>query len=103
MPKPYKYVPASVPEVRDYVGAMVIAIPNLVDSIADGGVPGAFRDLQEGLDLTRKKLGETLFLRLSEMGRTAHAHFEAGELKEGYFLLQDMSDLLSKKPKEQSC
>jgi hypothetical protein len=99
MGKPYRYVPATISEVHDQLGAMVIAIPNLIDSISDDGVPGAFRDLQEGLDLIRKRIGEALHLELSEMARVAETHFAADEMKAGYFLLQDMAELLTKRRK----
>lgn len=97
MPKPYRYVPASIPEVRDQIGAMVIAIPDLADNISNDGVPGAFRDLQDGLDLVRKRLGEPLYLQLSEMARASHAHFVAGERKQGRILLQHMDEAMKRR------
>jgi hypothetical protein len=97
MPKPYSYVPATVPEVREYVGAMVIAIPDLVDSIANGGIDGAYASLQEGLDLVRKRLGEPLYLQLSEMARASHAHFAAGERKQGRIVLQHMDEAMKRR------
>ena len=99
MGMPYRYVPSSVPEVREQICAMVIAIPDLVDNIADGGVPGAFRDLQDGLNLIRKRLGEKLYLQLSEMAEASHAHFKAGEDRQGRFILQDMDEAMRQRPK----
>ena len=97
MVAPNRYIPESLPEVRDYVRAMVIAIPDLVDSITNGGVEGAYASLQEGLDLVRKRLGEELYLQLCDMARSSQRHFAAGENKEGRRMLQYMDEAMKQR------
>ena len=95
--KPNRYVPATLPEVRDYVGAMIIAVPDLVDSITVGGVDGAYASLQEGFDLIRKRLGDELHSKLSQMAQASHAHFAEGERKEGRLMLQLIDEAMTQR------
>jgi hypothetical protein len=67
-------------ELRDHVGAMMLGSPTFVDRT--GYLPGmnletTFYELNEGLRLFRKKLGEERYLALVEMSDRMRAHFEA--------------------------
>lgn len=88
------YIPSTVSEVKDRIGAMVLCMPEYVDDISKNGVDGAYSELEHSLSLIRSKLGDTKYEKLLEMSRKSQQFFAEDKLKEGSFMLQDMHELI---------
>jgi hypothetical protein len=89
-----RYVPASIREVNDYLGYMVLSCPDYFDPEEDMTCERAFEDLLEGLALARKKLGEERFVALVGMANEAKDLYANGDERAGGFKLQDMKAYL---------
>ncbi|HEY2787767.1 MAG TPA: hypothetical protein VGJ05_22610 [Fimbriiglobus sp.] len=61
----------------------------------------AFDGLRYGLDLTAKEKGELPFLATCrEMVEEAYGHYRGGRMREGFFKLQEMENILKKIPSQ---
>jgi hypothetical protein len=97
------YVPQSISELIDFVGAVGPSAPTFVER--DSRIPNMdinyrFYQLHEGLKAVRKKLGEARYLQLKDMSDLSRTLFEAdpedktGETRQGRNLWFDMEDIL---------
>jgi hypothetical protein len=97
------YVPQSISELIDFVGAVGPSAPTFVER--DSRIPNIdinyrFYQLHEGLKAVRKKLGEARYLQLKDMSDLSRTLFEAdpedktGETRQGRNLWFDMEDIL---------
>jgi hypothetical protein len=91
------YVPSTIGEVRDLVGAMVLCMPDMKLPNTDLGMDGAYERLEHSLGIVRETLGEHRHRQLVDMARESKQRLVGGQLKEGLFLLQDMRKLLGRR------
>ena len=98
-PKPY--IPASLSEIYDTLGSMILGAPTFVDRLGDfpdRNIDSEFNKLTEGFALVRKKLGEERYAKLIDLAARAKALFAAdqddtnGKTDEGYALLFEIED-----------
>ena len=108
-----RYVPAipqTIGDLYDLLGSMMLSSPTFVDKT--GYFPWfnlelTFSELNQGLALQRKRLGEERYMALREMSDRMRALFEAdpedvtGDAKKGRRIILEMEELLlqSKKPR----
>lgn len=105
--RPYKpYIPQSIGEIIDHLGSMMIFSPTFEDH--SGYLPGrnidtTFFELNEGLKVLRKKLGEERYAGLVSLSDRMRAHFEADpenktdDTLKGRALIHEMEDLLTQR------
>ncbi|HVI98091.1 MAG TPA: hypothetical protein VM657_03405 [Sphingomonas sp.] len=100
-PKPY--IPASLSEIYDLLGSMVLNAPTFVDRLGDfpdRNIDSEFNTLTEGFGVVRKKLGEKRYAALMDLAARAKALFAAdqddtnGKTDQGRALLFEMEDVL---------
>jgi hypothetical protein len=100
-PKPY--IPASLSEINDLLGSMVLDAPTFVDPLGDfpdRDIDNRFDQLSQGFGTVRKKLGEERYASLMDLAVRAKALFAAdqgdtnGKTDEGRALLFEMEDVL---------
>ena len=100
-PKPY--IPASLSEINDLLGSMILDAPTFVDRLGDfpdWNIDSMFHMLSDGLGVVRKKLGEERYAALIDLAVRAKALFAAdqddtnGKTDEGRALLFEMEDVL---------
>ncbi len=108
---PYKpYIPQNLSELLDQMRSMMLGSPDFKDD--SGYLPGrnidtAFFSLNEGLDVTRRKLGEERYMTLRAMSDQMRALFESdpdntkGGAKAGRKLIREMEDILKSAAKRQ--
>ena len=98
-PKPY--IPASLSEIYDTLGSMILGAPTFVDRLGDfpdRNIDSEFNKLTEGFALVRKKLGEERYAKLIDLAARAKALFAAdqddtnGKTDEGRALLFEIED-----------
>ena len=106
-PRPYSnsklYTPASLSEIYDQIGSMVLWAPTFKDRTGvfpERNVDSEFYSLTEGFDLVRKKLGEERYAALVDLAARAKALFVAdqedtnGKTDQGRALLFEIEDVL---------
>ena len=95
------YIPASLSEIYDTLGSMILGAPTFVDRLGDfpdHDIDSEFNKLTEGFALVRKKLGEERYARLIDLAARAKALFAAdqddtnGKTDEGRALLFEIED-----------
>lgn len=100
-PKPY--VPASLGEIYDLLGSMVLDAPTFIDPLGDfpdRNIDSEFLTLIHGCGVIRKKLGEDRYAQVMDLAARAKALFVAdqddtnGKTGEGRTLLFEMEDVL---------
>jgi hypothetical protein len=78
---PYKpCIPQGISEIRELLGWMMLRSPTFIDKTGyfpEQNIDHVFCELNEGLRLTRGRLGEEVYLKLREMSDRMRAHFEA--------------------------
>lgn len=107
-PNPYynpnPYIPASLSEIDDQLGGMILWAPTFVDVtgyFANQNIDTEFHVLVEGFGVVRKKLGEERYAQLLDLAARAKALFVAdqddtnGKTDEGRALLFEMEDVLT--------
>lgn len=101
--EPRPYIPASLSEIYDLVGSMVLNAPTFIDPLGDfpkRNIDTTFDQLTKGFDIVRKKLGEERYGVLLELAARAKALFAAdqqdtnGKTDEGRALLFEIEDVL---------
>ena len=93
----YIFVPSTIGEISDHIGAMVLCMPDMNIPNTDLGLDGAYAQLEHSLGLVKAKLGEERYTQLIDMARRSKEHFVDGQNKDGRFMLQDMKKLLNKR------
>jgi len=100
-PKPY--IPATLSEINDLLGSMILYAPTFVDPLGDfpnRNIDSEFHTLTGGFEVVRKKLGEERYASLMDLAVRAKALFAAdqddtnGKTDEGRALLFEMEDVL---------
>lgn len=100
-PKPY--IPATLSEINDLLGSMILDAPTFVDRLGDfpdQNIDSEFLTLTQGFELVRKKLGEERYALMMDLAVRAKALFAAdqdstnGKTYEGRKLLFEMEDVL---------
>jgi len=100
-PKPY--IPASLSEIYDQLGSMILHAPTFIDKtlvFPDRNIDSEFGTLVAGFGVVRKKLGEGRYATLIDLAARASALFPAdqddtnGKTDEGRALLFEIEDLL---------
>jgi hypothetical protein len=103
MPAFEPYVPENVGEIMELLEMMLFKSPKFVDETGyfpHANIDTVFRELNEGLQVVRGKLGEERYLRLSEMSERMRAHFEADrqnrtdETLKGRAIIREMMDIV---------
>ncbi len=101
--EPRPYIPASLSEINDLLGSMILDAPTFVDRLGDfpdWNIDSMFDKLYQGLDIVRKKLGEDQYAALLNLATRAKALFAAdqddtnGNTDLGRALLFEMEDVL---------
>lgn len=102
--EPRSYIPASLSEINDLLGSMILDAPTFVDRLGeftDWNIDSMFDKLHQGFDVVRKKLGEDQYATLLDLAQRAKAQFAAdqddtnGNTDLGRALLFEMEDVLS--------
>lgn len=100
-PKPY--IPASLSEINDQLGSMILFAPTFIDRtlvFPDRNIESEFGTLVEGFGVVRKKLGDERYAALIDLAARAKALFAAdqddtnGKTDEGRALLFEIEDVL---------
>ncbi|MDX5982936.1 hypothetical protein [Sphingomonas echinoides] len=100
-PKPY--IPASLSEIYDQLGSMILHAPTFLDRtlvFPDRNIDSEFDTLVKGFDIVRKKLGEERYAALIDLAARAKALFAAdqddtnGKTDQGRALLFEIEDIL---------
>ena len=100
-PKPY--IPASLSEIYDLLGSMILRAPTFKDRLGDfpeRNIESEFHELTEGLGVVRKKLGEERYAALIDLAARAKALFADdqdntnGKTDQGRALLFEIEDVL---------
>jgi hypothetical protein len=104
MPKPYSpHIPQGKSEIIDQLGFMMLSSPTFEDKsgyFPERNIDTAFLQLNEGLRLIRKRLGEEKYEALVDLSGRMRAHFEADpedkteDSLAGRQLIHEMEDLL---------
>ena len=98
-PKPY--IPASLSEIYDQLGSMILHAPTFIDPtliFPDRNLDSEFGSLVAGFGIVRKKLGEERYAKLIDLAARAKALFAAdqddtnGKTDEGRALLFEIED-----------
>ena len=101
--KPRLFVPQNISELLDYVISMQSSAPKFIDTT--GYFPylnldHVFQELNEGLKLNRRRLGDERYARVTQRSARIRAHFEAdpenktGETLRGCEIIREMEDVL---------
>ena len=74
------YVPQRIGEIMDHLAMMLLSSPQFEDRT--GLLPGrsidtVFAELNGGIEIIRKKVGEEHYAKLTEISARMRAHFEA--------------------------
>jgi hypothetical protein len=111
MPPPYRpYIPQTLGDLLDLLGLMMLRSPTFADTTGyfpERNIDTVFYALNEGLDATRKKLGEDRYQKLTEMSKQMRVLFAAdpedttGDARKGQELIFDMTQLIKSRPKAQ--
>ena len=103
MPLYKPHGPRDVDEVMDLLDVMMVASPRFIDStdyLHRQNIDTAFLELNDGLQVIRTELGETLYLKLREMSDRMRAYFEAdpedktGETPKGRAIITEMMNVI---------
>lgn len=89
------YIPSTVGEVHDFLGSMVISIPEF--TVLDLPFDEAFMMLNVSLGRIRDKVGEEKYNQLKAMAEQAKEFYLINDARGGAFKLQDMMKLLRKR------
>jgi hypothetical protein len=101
---PNPYIPASLSEIYDLLGSMVLRAPTFIDEsgyFPERNIDTRFLQLVGGFGRVRKKLGEDRYATLIDLAARAKALFaedpedKNGKTDEGRKLLFAMEDVLS--------
>lgn len=97
------YVPATLSEIYDQLGSMVLHAPTFIDKLGhfpERNVETEFSTLIQGFDRVRKKLGEERYVALVDLAGRAKALFAAdqddtnGKTDQGRALLFEIEDVI---------
>lgn len=100
-PKPY--IPASLSEIYDTLGSMILGAPTFLDKtlvFPNRNIDSEFNKITQGFGLVRKKLGEERYAELIDLAARAKALFAAdqgdsnGKTDEGRALLLEIETLI---------
>lgn len=102
MPRSYEpLVPKNIGEIMDLLASMMLSSPTFKDSyFLERNIETEFFSLNEGLQLSRKRLGEQRYATLIDLSHRMRAHFEASPEKEsddaraGRKLIREMEVIL---------
>lgn len=102
-PGPKPYIAASLSEIYDLLGSMMLHAPRFVDETGVfpyRNIDTVFYELTEAFGIVRRKLGEERYTALIDLAARAKALFAAdpddtnGKTDEGYKLLYEIEDLI---------
>jgi len=88
------YVPSTIAQIAEHVGAMVLCMPDMQLPNTDVGFEGAYEQLENGFALVRDRLGDEKYDKLMDMLRDSKTYFLGGNSKCGRNILRDMKRLL---------
>jgi hypothetical protein len=103
------FIPKGVSEIIDYLAMMMLESPTFVDKtgyFSHRNLEVAFYELNEGLRLIRKELGEERYLKLMDMSDRMRALFEAdpeqktGDTLKGCRIIDEMREMLIQKARK---
>ena len=96
------FPPKGYGEIMDHLGYMMLSSPSFVDPDFIGrNLETAFSELNEGLNMIRRRLGEERYAKLLDLSNRMRAHFEADpenktdETIKGRELIVEMEDILN--------
>ena len=90
----YRYVPATLGQVSDYIGTMSLCFPDHPMPNSDLNMPETFAELREGLEIVRSKIGVERYEKLTQMSHEAERFFVNHDEKGGDSKLRDMKKFL---------
>jgi len=102
-PNPNPYIPASLSEIYDMLGSMILWAPAFTDEsgyFPDKNINTEFHALTEGFGKVRKKLGEERYAQLIALAAQAKALFaddpddDNGKTDQGRALLFEIEELI---------
>lgn len=100
---PEPYIPASLSEIYDLLGSMMLGAPTFIDKsgvFPEQNIDRRFLQLTEGFGKVRKKLGEERYAVLTDLAERARALFAEdpqdnnGKTDEGRRLLYEIEDVI---------
>ena len=74
------YVPQRIGELMDHLAMMMLSSPQFHDQtglLPDASIDTVFAELNGGIEIIRKKVGEENYAKLLEISARMRAHFEA--------------------------
>ena len=80
------YIPQGISEIIDQLGFMMLSSPTFIDKLGyfrEQNIDTVFFQLNQGLRLIQKKLGDDKYQALVAMSDKMRAHFEADHENEG--------------------
>ncbi len=93
MTEPYRYVPSSVSEIKDFLGYMVLSAP---DNFPEGETLDEEYDLMfECLGIVRKRIGEARYDQLIDMAQRSKQLFVDGNDLAARAMLANMKEVVS--------
>ena len=87
---------STVAEIHDYLGAMVLCMPDDPMPVSKMGMEETYFELFASLEIIRSKIGEAKYNKLIDMAAESKKLYEFGDDKAGCFMLQDMQKVLLK-------
>lgn len=100
---PNPYIPASISEIYDLLGSMLLGAPTFIDEtgvFAERNIDSEFHALTEGVQKVRKKLGEERYAQMIDLAGQAKALFaedpndDNGKTDQGRLLLYEIEKLI---------
>ena len=90
----YRYVPATLGQVSDYIGTMSLCFPDHPMPNSDLNMPETFAELRESLEIVRSKIGVERYEKLMQMSHEAERFFVDQDEKGGVSKLRNMKKIL---------
>ncbi len=103
LPSDKLYIPQSVGDVADQLSSMMLSAPKFKSRLPwafEEDIDTNFQELNEGLKVVRRQIGDETYARLVEMSDRMRAHFEADpddkteDGIKGRELIDEMIDIL---------
>lgn len=98
------YIPATLGELYDLLGSMILKAPRFKDRTGyfpDDGIDESFHQLDTGLQRVQAKLGDDRYAKVVDLSARAKVLFledpdmTNGKTKEGIWLLDEISQLIT--------
>ncbi len=94
---PYRYLPSTLGQIVDRLGAMALCFPEHQLPLSDLEMTDEFEELRESLGIVRSKLGEERYASLIAMSRQSEQSYLENDELGGGRTLREMQALIRKR------